>query len=237
VIVRAGGARTPAARNGGNDSPREAPARAEFRPDSSGRIITDGASVVTFNAIGKTTRTTVVQIQKRLCVGVRNWLRTGLVWHSSSWVPELNRYGDREGAQVIDEHPSPVALQYRWSFAPELVAPGDARQRLAPVLGAWGLSGQQSADALLLMSELVSNAVEHARTPLELRVSFTGISVLIEVSDDSQAGPELRPKDSSELRGRGLQFVDALARAWSWRPNGNGKTVWAEITVGEPNRS
>jgi anti-sigma regulatory factor (Ser/Thr protein kinase) len=159
------------------------------------------------------------------------------VWHSSSWVPALNRYGDREGAQVIDEHPSPVALQYRWSFAPELMAPGDARHRLAPVLGAWGLSGQQGADALLVMSELVSNAVEHARTPLVLRVSLTGTSVLIEVSDDSQAGPELRPRDSLELRGRGLQFVDALARAWSWSPAGNGKTVWAEMAVGELNRS
>ena len=61
--------------------------------------------------------------------------------------------------------------------------------------------------------------------------------MLIEVSDDSQAGPELRPRDSLELRGRGLQFVDALARAWSWSPAGNGKTVWAEMAVGELNRS
>jgi anti-sigma regulatory factor (Ser/Thr protein kinase) len=147
--------------------------------------------------------------------------------------PTFDPYGDPEGAQVIDEHPSPVALQYRWSFTPELMAPGDARQRLTPVLGAWGLVGQQGADALLVMSELVSNAVEHARTRLVLRVSFAGTSVLIEVSDDSRAEPELRPMDSSELRGRGLQFVDALARAWSWRPDGNGKTVWAEMAVGD----
>ena len=52
------------------------------------------------------------------------------------------------------------------------MAPGDARQRLAPVLGAWGLSGQQSADALLLMSELVSNAVEHALTSARPRTRY-----------------------------------------------------------------
>ena len=113
------------------------------------------------------------------------------------------------------------------------MAPGNARDRLAPVLGTWGLSGQQGADALMVMSELVSNAVEHAQTPLVLRVSFTGTSVLIEVSDDSRVEPELQPVDSSELRGRGLQFVDALARAWNWRPEGNGKTVWAEMAVGD----
>jgi anti-sigma regulatory factor (Ser/Thr protein kinase) len=79
------------------------------------------------------------------------------------------------------------------------------------------------------MSELVTNAVEHARTPLVLLVSFTGSTVLIEVSDGSLAEPHLQPVDASTLRGRGLQFVDALARSWSWRADGAGKTVWAEM--------
>ena len=74
--------------------------------------------------------------------------------------------------QVICEHRRPEALEYRWSFAPEPTASGDARKRVAPILGDWGMSPQRREDALLVMSELVTNAVEHARTPLELGVSL-----------------------------------------------------------------
>jgi phosphoserine phosphatase RsbU/P len=84
------------------------------------------------------------------------------------------------------------------------------------------------------MSELVTNAIEHARTPLVLVVAFTGTTVRIEVSDGSEVAPQLQPFDSAAPRGRGLQFVDALARAWSWSTDENGKTVWAEMAAVDP---
>jgi phosphoserine phosphatase RsbU/P len=84
------------------------------------------------------------------------------------------------------------------------------------------------------MSELVTNAIEHARTPLALLVVFSGTTVRIEVSDGSQVAPQLQPFDSAAPRGRGLQFVDALARAWSWTTDENGKTVWAEMAAVDP---
>ena len=136
--------------------------------------------------------------------------------------------------RVIDEHPHPVALEYRWSFVPGLAVAGDARQRFAPILGVWGLSWQQREDALLVMSELVTNAVEHAGTPLVLLVSFTGSTVLIDVHAGSPVEPQLQPLDTSTLRGRGLQFVDALAHSWSWRADEDGKTVWAEMAAVDP---
>lgn len=95
------------------------------------------------------------------------------------------------------------------------------------------MSGQQCEDALLVMNELVANSVEHARTPLELLVSFTGASVLIEVRDAAVAGPQLQPFDRTTRRGRGLQFVDALAHRWSWTLDGDGKVVWAEMAIGD----
>ena len=118
----------------------------------------------------------------------------------------------------------------RWSFAPEPTVPGNARQRLAPVLAGWGLTSDHRDDALLVINELLANAVEHARTPLILMVSFTGTALLVEVRDESLAEPRLQPMDPQAARGRGLQFVDALARRWSWTADGSGKTVWAEIT-------
>ena len=139
------------------------------------------------------------------------------------------------GAGPIDKHPGPVALEYRWTFAPDLTASGRARRRLDPIMDEWGLSGQESHNVLLVMNELVTNAVEHARTPLVLLVSFTGSTVLIEVSDGSLDEPRLQPHDPGAPRGRGLQFVDALAHSWGWTVNGNGKTVRAEMAAVDHN--
>jgi anti-sigma regulatory factor (Ser/Thr protein kinase) len=134
---------------------------------------------------------------------------------------------------VVDEHAGPTALEYRWSFGPDLAVSGRARQLLAPILEAWGLSTEQCEDVLLVMNELVTNAVEHARTPLELLVSFTGASVLIRVRDDALVEPQLQPFDRTTRRGRGLQFVDALAHRWSWTLDGDGKVVWAVMAIGD----
>jgi anti-sigma regulatory factor (Ser/Thr protein kinase) len=132
--------------------------------------------------------------------------------------------------RAIDERPCHVGnAQVRWSFNPEPTVPGNARQRLATVLAAWGLASDHTDDALLVINELLANAVEHARTPLMLRVSFADTVLRVEVRDESVAEPRLRPVDFRAARGRGLQFVDALARRWSWTADGSGKTVWAEI--------
>ena len=132
--------------------------------------------------------------------------------------------------RAIDERPCHAGTaQVRWSFDPEPTVPGNARQRLAPVLAEWGLASDHTDDALLVINELLANAVEHARTPLILRVSFIGTALRVEVRDESVAEPRLQPVDVQAARGRGLQFVEALARRWSWTADGSGKTVWAEI--------
>jgi anti-sigma regulatory factor (Ser/Thr protein kinase) len=131
----------------------------------------------------------------------------------------------------VDKCLGSTALEFRWSFAPEPAASARARQRLTPILTAWGLSSQQSHDALLVANELVANAVDHARTPLDLLVSFSGVSVLIEVRDGSVGEPRLQAFDRTAPRGRGLQFVDALAHRWSWKAEAHGKVVWAEMAV------
>jgi two-component sensor histidine kinase len=94
------------------------------------------------------------------------------------------------------------------------------------------MSTQQRHDALLVVNELVANAVDHAGTPLELLVSLTGSTVLIEVRDGSVGEPRLRVFDRAAARGRGLQFVDALALRWSWKAENDGKVVWAEMDLG-----
>jgi anti-sigma regulatory factor (Ser/Thr protein kinase) len=144
---------------------------------------------------------------------------------------------DVPGVRVIDQRSDGIgASRLRWSFAPEPTAPGEARRRLTPVLAAWGLPPDEVENAVLVVNELVANAVEHARTPLTLTVSWTTGALRVEVRDGSPVEPRLQPADRRAARGRGLQFVQALARRWSWAADRTGKTVWAELPPGEPPR-
>ena len=86
--------------------------------------------------------------------------------------------------------------------------------------------------AQLATSELVTNAVLHARTPMTVAVSDDGGEILIEVADASTDRLDDRvrhPRDDGELTtvGNGLQIIGALARRWGVRERGTaGKTVW-----------
>jgi len=81
----------------------------------------------------------------------------------------------------------------------------------------------------LCVSELVTNALDHATPPIELRMARDDGFLRIEVSDTSTAQPVPRSPEPSALRGRGLQFVDQSALSWGVDPSPHGKTVWAEF--------
>ena len=97
-----------------------------------------------------------------------------------------------------------------------------------------------NADALVLLtSELVTNAVLHARTTIELGITVAHHSVLVTVHDEDLARPEQRPYDGRE-GGWGLNLVSALASSSAMtRHAGDGKTAWfilprAEDVVADP---
>jgi LuxR family transcriptional regulator, maltose regulon positive regulatory protein len=95
-------------------------------------------------------------------------------------------------------------------------------------LGLQGLAGS----AALLASELVTNAVVHARTALELRVELRGPRLHVAVKDqDPDLGRLLAAKDGTE-RGLGLRIVDRIATTWGMRQDGTGgKTVWSALDL------
>ncbi|MFE4971593.1 ATP-binding protein [Kitasatospora sp. NPDC056651] len=86
-------------------------------------------------------------------------------------------------------------------------------------------------DVLLMVSELVTNACLHARGgPRELRLSWNGARLRVEVADGSPVPPRLRPSmGPGRPGGHGLRVVDRLARAWGSRPEDGGKSVWLEV--------
>jgi hypothetical protein len=89
-----------------------------------------------------------------------------------------------------------------------------------------------AADAGLVVSELVSNAVMHAGEPICLVVNV-GAMLRVEVFDGDNRVDRvvLRQLDKGTLSGRGLRIVNALAESWGTVAHDDGKTVWAELLL------
>lgn len=83
--------------------------------------------------------------------------------------------------------------------------------------------------AMLLTSELVTNVIVHARTPMRLDVDLTDDSIRVAVVDDAPRQPALRRAHDARLTGRGMNLVAALATEWGVEPSPTGKTVWFEL--------
>lgn len=108
---------------------------------------------------------------------------------------------------------------------------GRARAFVAALIDRWRLTGL-GPDASLVTSELVSNAVIHARTPVELRVLPLAGGMRIEVRDSVEYGiTPPQPGQPLAPRGLGLRVVATLSARWGVDPVPDGKTVWAELTT------
>jgi anti-sigma regulatory factor (Ser/Thr protein kinase) len=117
---------------------------------------------------------------------------------------------------------------------PSAAAAAEARQAVSDELqSALGDLYDESLrdDALLLTSELVTNAVLHAQTGVSLSVATSDETVRVEVSDGAPVVPEPRVAEVDELGGRGLALVEAIASDWGVRLAPPGKTVWFELRV------
>ncbi len=97
---------------------------------------------------------------------------------------------------------------------------------------------------ILLISELVTNAVVHTGCPAVLRMLFPGAAgvgpiaglppatVRVEVADISACPPRRRCAEGDDTGGRGLELVDGLADRWGWQREGAGKRIWCEVDRG-----
>jgi len=83
----------------------------------------------------------------------------------------------------------------------------------------------------LLVTELVTNAILHARTPLLLTVEPSPDHVRICVEDHSDEQPAVRHYDPDAVTGRGLALVEQLASSWGVDTTPEGKVVWCEVPV------
>ncbi|MFC5657766.1 ATP-binding protein [Streptomyces nogalater] len=137
----------------------------------------------------------------------------------------------------IRPDPAEVGRARRW-----------ARSRLA---GSGITADEPLAETLiLLVSELVTNAVVHTGRPAVLRLCLPGAAagngasaenaasapVRVEVADTSSRAPQPRCADDDATGGRGLALVECLADRWGWSPEGVGKSIWCELDRCSPPR-
>ncbi|MFI1096946.1 SpoIIE family protein phosphatase [Streptomyces sp. NPDC020917] len=113
-----------------------------------------------------------------------------------------------------------------WEFPADLEAVAGAREATARQLASWGLD-ELAFTTELIVSELVTNAVRHARPPIWLRLIRDGVLVC-EVGDSSPTQPRMRRARSTDEGGRGLFIVAQLSSRWGCRYGRDGKTIWAE---------
>ena len=105
---------------------------------------------------------------------------------------------------------------------------GQARRAVASLLGRSDLDSLVDV-TMLLTSEVVTNAILHARTNVVVTVVVDPPIARVEVCDDAERYPEMRRPDEEATSGRGMVLVDTLATAWGVRPANGGKCVWFEV--------
>jgi PAS domain S-box-containing protein len=119
-----------------------------------------------------------------------------------------------------------------WDLPAEPAVVAEARARTVRQLAAWGLE-ELSFITELLVSELVTNAIRHAQSPIQLRLIMDGV-LSCEVSDGGSTAPHLRRADRYDEGGRGLMLVAQLAERWGTRHTRTGKTIWAQQPLPRP---
>ena len=120
----------------------------------------------------------------------------------------------------------------RLELASAAASPTAARRWIGARLG--DLPDHLVHTAALLTSELVSNAVLHAGTPLVVSVHRSSDRVRVDVADASPTLPRVKAYGRDAATGRGLTLFNRLASSWGARPVPGGKVVWFELPLDVP---
>jgi len=107
---------------------------------------------------------------------------------------------------------------------------GQVRETVSAALRDWDLA-ECIDTAELLVSEVVTNAIQYARAPGDLVVRRAADAIYIEVSDSDGRVPRILHPSDDEEHGRGMILVEALAAQWGTRPTHTGKTVWCQLAA------
>ena len=166
-----------------------------------------------------------------------------VVVYTGTVVPEHTRIADRVAAFVRKDQDVNYLVELLTDLSrtrhdsataqlgPELIDVAAARRFISRLCATWNC-GPTAADAELVVSELVTNALLHAGATCELRARFAESVLRLEVRDGGPGAPDLQAASNESEHGRGLVLVSALCSAWGIdNQAGGGKVVWAELLV------
>ncbi len=132
-------------------------------------------------------------------------------------------------AQVLDDsRPRLTAVR---QIPPYGSAVRHARDFTLSTMRSWGMPDELTTVAVLLTSELITNAIVHGRPPIELRLQHGPTDVVIEAHDSAAPLPRRLRMTAEDEYGRGLQLVAQLADRWGTRPTPEGKAVWCRLEM------
>jgi anti-sigma regulatory factor (Ser/Thr protein kinase) len=122
-----------------------------------------------------------------------------------------------------------MRLEAACTLTPTTASVPAARHFVARTLRQWKCGEDVASVAMLLASEVVTNAIVHARSNAFVRVQLTDGVLRVEVHDATRQLPTPRPHDPHAESGRGLMLVDAYSSVWGTSAAGDGKVVWFEV--------
>lgn len=118
--------------------------------------------------------------------------------------------------------------QDRLTLPPQPDSVPQVRRFVRERLESWGFDGAVDT-ATMLVSELATNAVLHARTSFTVELSRDGDRLRVCVLDASRAVPRPRRYGTDSTTGRGLRLVETLSTCWGIEQQDDGKTIWFEV--------
>ncbi len=129
-----------------------------------------------------------------------------------------------------------VNRRRRWwlHLAPSTTAPRTAREFVARACAVW--CGEKYSElGQLVISELVTNAVRHTGTPIEIEVQLESDRLWLSVHDEGEGVPAVVPREQRAIGGVGLDLVSQVAQSWGVTPDPHGgKDVWCVLSAQDP---
>ncbi len=158
----------------------------------------------------------------------RRALEAGAVGYLEKGIPARRLVDELVAVVGLVETVDAVLAEHRATLADDTTAPRAARRLVHEAMERWDCEDRLGTVALLT-TELVTNAVVHARSVPEVSVVLQRDRIRVDVADQSREMPAPRTAEPGDTSGRGLQLLADLSSAWGVEARPDGKVVWFEV--------